>query len=83
MKTAGSVQIEARFTQSRPSANASSARRRSSSDSDAWIRYAVTPSSRSRAPSCSTSCLESQNTRRFSPRYSAAITVAAFATLPT
>ena len=35
------------ITQSRPSANACSARRRSSSDSDAWTRCVVTPRARS------------------------------------
>ena len=71
------------MTQSRPSANACSARRRSSIDSDACDRYVVTPRSRSAAPISSTSCRESQKTSRFSPRCSVAITVAALLTEPT
>ena len=77
-----SVEV-ATMTQSRASANACSARRRSSSDKDAWDRNVVTPRSRSAAPSSSTSCRESQNTSRFSPRCSDAITVAALLTDPT
>ena len=58
------------MTQSRPSAKACSARRRSSREREACTRCAVTPRARRSAPSSSTSRLESQNTRRFSPRCS-------------
>ncbi len=75
--------LVATMTQSRASAKASSERRRSSVDSEAWERKVVTPLARSAWPSSSTSFLESQNTSRFSPRCRAAITVAAFATEPT
>ncbi len=50
---------------------------------DAWERKVVTPRARSAAPSCSTIRRESQKTRRFSPRCSAEITLAAFSTEPT
>ena len=77
-----SVEV-ATITQSRASANACSARRRSSSGKDACDRNVVTSRSRSAAPISSTSCRESQNTSRFSPWCSDAITVAALLTDPT
>jgi hypothetical protein len=61
-----SVEV-ATMTQSRASANASSARRRSSSGSEAWDRNVVTPRSRSAAPICSTSCRESKFRHRQAP----------------
>jgi hypothetical protein len=77
-----SVDVET-ITQSRASANAASARLRSSSDRDACERNVVTPRSRSAAPSFSTSARLSQNTSRFSPRCRAASILAALSTVPT
>jgi hypothetical protein len=77
-----SVEVDT-MTQSLACANASSARRRSAADSEAWDRNVVTPRTRSAAPISSTRRRKSQKTRRFSPRCKAAMTVAAFATDPT
>jgi hypothetical protein len=81
--TPSSSVLVATITQSRESANACSARRRSSSDNDACDRNAVTPRARNAAPSSSTRRRESQNTSRFSPWCSAAMTLAALSTDPT
>jgi hypothetical protein len=73
----------ATITQSRASANAASAWRRSSTDNEACERKVVTPRSRSAVPSFSTSARLSQKTSRFSPRCSTASTVAALSIDPT
>ncbi len=71
------------MTQSRASAKACSDSRRSAADSDEWETKVVIPRPRSIVPSSSASRRESTNTRRFSPECSAAMTFAAFSTLPT
>jgi hypothetical protein len=77
-----SVLVET-MTQSRASANASSERRRSATESEACDKNVVTPLARRLSPSFSTCRRDSQNTRRFSPRCRAAITLAAFSRDPT
>ena len=68
------------MTQSRASANAASARRRSSSDSEECETKVSTPRSRRRTASSSTVRRESAKTSRFSPRCMPAITLAALPT---
>ena len=75
--------LVATITQSRPSANARSAWRRSSRPSELCETNVATPRARSPAASCSTRDRLSQKTSRFSPRCSAAITVAALSRPPT
>ena len=75
--------LVATITQSRPRAKVSSARRRSSRPSEPWDTKVRTPACRSAAASASTRARPSQNTRRFSPRWSAATTVAALSPPPT
>ncbi len=75
--------LVATMTQSRPSANASSARRRSSRLSELCETNVATPCARSSAASCSTRARLSQKTSRFSPACSRAITVAALSSVPT
>ena len=71
------------MTQSRVSVNAVSARRRSSTDSEECETKVYVPCSRSASARDSTVRRASANTRRFSPRCSEAMTMAALATVPT
>ncbi|CAB4836271.1 unannotated protein [freshwater metagenome] len=75
--------LVATITQSRASANASSARRRSSSASELCDTNVATLRSRSSTASCSTRARLSQNTSRFSPRCNVEITCAALWIEPT
>jgi hypothetical protein len=70
------------MTQSRASAKAVSARRRSSTDNEEWETYVCVPNPRRATASPSTVLLESANTRRFSPRWMPLTTFAALPTFP-